>query len=162
MAHLLVSAHQSTPAHPAFAAQHRPTWGLSPSSGRPSHRRVACRRWPFSRTRMELNRSAARPASLSRTSSVPVDSPPPFTPRNGQELNPHHYRPPASPVPPRLTLPDPIKKTPTPAANYTTHSHCPHFFNVPPSAALPSSSCHRHPSPPLAQLSHPAAQCLPG
>jgi hypothetical protein len=88
-------------------------------------------------------------------------SPPPFT-QNGRELYPHHCRWATSLMPPCLALPDPIKGTATLVTTSTTHSRCPHFFSAPPSAAPLSSSQRCHPSPPLAQLSHPAAQCCMG
>jgi hypothetical protein len=66
MAHLLVSAHQSALAHPAFASQHRPTQGLSPSSGRPSR----CRPSGHATTSRAVN---GRPPALgwSRTEAPP-------------------------------------------------------------------------------------------
>jgi hypothetical protein len=121
-------------------------------------RRVSCHRWSPSCIQMELNRRVAWQPSLSHTSSAPVESPPPFTPRNGQELTLHYCRPPTSPVLPHLALSGPIKGTPIAAATSTTHSRCPHFFSVPPSATPPSSSRHRHPSPLSAKLSHPTTQ----
>jgi hypothetical protein len=169
MAHLLISAHQSAPAHPAFAAQHRPTQGLSPSSGRPSLRRpsghAAASRATDGRpptlswSRTEVPPGRLHSPALARCPSTPL---PNFTRRNGRELNPHHCRPPASPVLPRLAFPDPMKRTPAPATTSTTHSRCPQLFSAPPSAAPPSSSRCRHPSPLPAQLNHPVAQRRPG
>jgi hypothetical protein len=99
---------------------------------------VMCHRRPPSRTRMEPNRSTVWTPSLSCTSSAPVESPPAFTTQNSRELNPHHCWPPASLVPPHLTLPDPIKGTPTPAASSTTH------FQVLPHRALHAFAIHHH------------------
>jgi hypothetical protein len=169
MAHLLVSAHQSAPAHSAFAAQHRPTWGLSPSSGSPSRRcpsgHAAVSRATDGRPPVIGWSQTTEPPGRLHSPALarhPVDSPSPFTPWNGWELNPHHCRPPASLVPPCLVLPDPIKGPPTSATTSTTHSYCPHFVFAPPSATPPSSSRRHHPSPPSAQLSHPATQCHSG
>jgi hypothetical protein len=108
-------------------------------------RRITCHRWLPSHTQMEPNRSAARPPSLSRTSSVPVDSPPPFTPRNSWELNPHHCWPPTLPgaASPRPTRP--YKRKPNLGlqvpphralrATVIHHRHQPSSVTPPPNAA---------------------------
>jgi hypothetical protein len=67
------------PAHPGPFSFLRTPKPLPPIRPR---RHAACRRRPPSRTRMELSQSAARPPSLSRTSSVPHQLPSPIQRRN--------------------------------------------------------------------------------
>jgi hypothetical protein len=86
----------------------------------------------------------------SRTCSALVDSPPPFTPRNSLELNPHQCRPPASPVLPRLTIPDPIKGTqpqpPPPQPTLVVLISSPRL-QVPPHRALRATAIHHRRQP---------------
>jgi hypothetical protein len=120
----------SSPAHfflffcagPAAAQPAWPTLAQTgPSPGRrlpsateatatlPSHRHTVRHRQPPSRTRMELNRSAARPPSLSHTSSAPHRLQSPIQCRNQRGLKIHRRWPPPLPTTtyPKLILPPP-------------------------------------------------------
>jgi hypothetical protein len=70
----------------------------------------ACRHPSPSRTRMELDRTAARPPSLSRTSSAPHRLPSPNQCRNRRVQNP----PPSAASDPSPRLPRPYKRLHTP------------------------------------------------
>jgi hypothetical protein len=96
---VLISFPKSTHLAPGPFSLCGPPPTSSPSSGRLSRcrpfGRVACHHRSPSHARMEMNRSAARPPSLSRTSSTPRRLLSPIQCRNCRVKNP----PPADPLP---------------------------------------------------------------
>jgi hypothetical protein len=118
----------------ASLAVARPAWPTSaqagPSPGRhlplateataalPSRCRTTHHHRPPSRTRMERNRSAAWPPSLSRTSSTPHRLLSRIQCRNRRGLKIHRRRPPPLPSPP---LPPQVYKRPPSYSNTSPH-----------------------------------------